>query len=167
MVFPKSWNDENVLSAIKCKEFRLYFDKGTFDDWCVWTFDSKKRKYYFPYDEDYLTWIKELGLQYTNEKVYSDFLQIYDKVKKGVTNKECYDITKKIDSHYEEYTQVWWVIFFMTMYAECMKENTILGKRIKHLAVYNVLVEGDEVEYVTQYMKNTEKLPSGISIWIG
>lgn len=153
------WNDNNRLSRVKCKEWRLYFDKGAFDNWCVHTFDSRKRKKYFPLDYDYLYWIQQLGLQYGNEKVYNDFLQVYECVRKDVTNRECYEVTREVDSHYVEDTQVWWVIFFMTMYAECMKENTKLGKRIKHLAVYNVLIDKDEVEYVTQYMKNTEHLP--------
>ena len=158
--FPRVWNDEGSLSAVKCGKWRLFFGRGRFDDWCVFVFDSVRSKFFFPLDYDYLYWIKCLGERFGNERVYFDFVLLYDCVRRGVSNRECYVVTSMVDEGYVGVdTQVWWVIFFMTMYAECMKENTRLGKRIKRLGVYNVLVDGDDVEYVTQYMKNDEGLP--------
>ncbi len=66
---------------------------------------------------------------------------------------ECYNVCQSIDKHYEEDTTHWWVIFYMTMVAECKKKNSILKKRIKHLGVYNILFDEYEVDYVVKYMR--------------
>ena len=55
--------------------------------------------------------------------------------------------------HYNDDTILWWLIFYMTMLAECKKENSILKKRIKKLGVYNILFDEYSIDYIIKYMK--------------
>lgn len=87
------------------------------------------------------------------KKVYSDFLIVYDAADEIFDENKCYSICSEVDKHYDEGTTHWWVIFYMTMVAECKKENAILKKRIKHLGVYNVLFDDYSIDYVTKYMR--------------
>lgn len=120
---------------------KIYFDWGKFDKYCVYHIDNKGKKS-IPLDEDYFKWIKDLANKYGTDKVYKDFLKIYEITNENLKEKLCLTIPNVIDTHYpHEDTIHWWVIFYMTMVAECKKENAILKKRIKHLGVYNVLFD--------------------------
>ena len=57
----------------------LEFDRGKFDDWCVFHTDKNGiRK--APRDTEYFINIKNLAKQYGTEKVYQDFVKVYDSV---------------------------------------------------------------------------------------
>ena len=60
----------------------LVFDDGKFDEWCVYVKDKKGKKP--PLDIDYFEFFIKLGKKYSNEKVYMDFVKIYDLLKSGV-----------------------------------------------------------------------------------
>ena len=105
--------------------YEIYFGPGRFDSWCVYMKDNNHEK--IPLDKN--------------------------SVNEEFDENECYKICQTIDKHYEEDTTHWWVIFYMTMVAECTKKNSILKKRIKHLGVYNILFDEYEVDYVVKYMR--------------
>jgi len=132
--------------------YTLVFGKGRFDDWCVHITKPNNHKW-FPYDYEYLHWIRRLSRRYGKDKVYNDFVKVYDVVRFDYDENEAYEIIKEIDTHYYEKTEHWWCIFYMTMVAEEHKEKTILGKRIKRLGVYNVIFDGFPVKYTARYMK--------------
>ena len=48
------------------------------------------------------------------------------------------------------------MIFFMTMYAECVKKGSILKKKIKLLGVYNILYDGYSIPFTVQYMREMD-----------
>ena len=67
----------------------LEYDRGSFDDWCVYyTNSSGIRKP--PRDTDYFEFLCQLANEFTVEKVYGDYVQVYNwtgnKVKEGVLN---------------------------------------------------------------------------------
>lgn len=132
--------------------FHLGFCKGNFDDYCVQV-SKKGYNYRWFKDEEYFRWLKRLSERYGVEKVYNDFKYVYGKVRCGVTSEEANKIIREVDKNYNEPTQQWWGLFFMTMLAEEYKENSILGKRIKHLGVYNVLIDEYKIGYVVRYMR--------------
>ena len=94
-----------------------------------------------------------MSKKYGVERVYNDFNFVYDNVWIGVSSEVANNVVRLVDKNYKEHTQQWWSIFFMTMLAEEFKENAILGKRIKHLGVYNVLIDEWAVKYVVTYMR--------------
>ena len=134
------------------KENEVNIATGRFDKWCYYLTYNKKKKT-IPLDKDYFQWILYLSKKYGVDQVYSDFLIVYEAADEIFDEDECYSICSEVDKHYEEDTTHWWVIYYMTMVAECKKKNAILKKRIKHLGVYNILFDGYDVDYVTKYMR--------------
>ncbi len=132
--------------------FHLEFCRGDFDDYCV---QVSKNGYKYPWfrDEEYFRWIKRLAKEYGVDKVYKDFVYVYDNVYCGVSSETANKIIRDVDNHYKEHTQQWWGLFFMTMLAEEYKENAILGKKIKRLGVYNVLIDKCSISKVVMYMR--------------
>ena len=141
-----------MLFLIDNNKTCIYFDKGKFDKYCVYI-NGRNKFRYAPTDDVYFNWIRILAKQYGNLQVWNDFCTIYDIVDTGETENEVLSIIKNIDLHYNDDTILWWLIFYMTMLAECKKENTILKKRIKKLGVYNILFDEYSIDYVIQYMK--------------
>ena len=132
--------------------YEIYFATGKFDEWCVYLNDGENQAK-IPLDKDYFQWILDLSEKYGVQKVYNDFLIVYNAADEDFDEDECSYLCIEIDKHYEEDTTHWWVIFYMTMVAECKKEHSILKKRIKHLGVYNVLFDKYDINYVTKYMR--------------
>ena len=64
-----------------------------------------------------------------------------------------YKVIQEIDKHYNKPTEQWWSLFYKTMVAEERKANSILGKRIKRLGVYNVLFDDYSAKYTARYMR--------------
>ena len=141
-----------MLFLIDNNKTCIYFDKGKFDKYCVYI-NGRNKFRYAPTDDVYFNWIRILAKQYGNLQVWNDFCTIYDIVDTGETENEVLSIIKNIDLHYNDDTILWWLIFYMTMLAECKKENTILKKRIKKLGVYNILFDEYSIDYIIKYKK--------------
>ena len=139
-----------MLFLIDNNKTCIYFDKGKFDKYCVYI-NGRNKFRYAPTDDVYFNWIRILAKQYGNLQVWNDFCTIYDIVDTGETENEVLSIIKNIDLHYNDDTILWWLIFYMTMLAECKKENTILKKRIKKLGVYNILFDEYSIDYIIKY----------------
>lgn len=135
--------------------YTLVFGQGNFDEYCVHVTRPNQKKW-FPKDYEYLHWIRRLSRVYGDDKVYNDFLKVYDEAKFNYDEHNAYQIIQSIDSHYYGNTEHWWAVFYMTMVAEEHKENTILGKRIKRLGVYNVIYDGYSPKFTAEYMKNKD-----------
>lgn len=129
---------------------RIWFGKGKFDDWCVYV--KYRNKLYFYLDKDYFTKLYELSTEYGKKLVFDDFKMLYFAVNKEFDIYQMMQICQSIASHYAENTLVWWIVLYMTMVAEENKANSILGKRIKYLGVYNILIDDWDIDYVCSYM---------------
>ena len=137
----------NMANIIKTKNnYNIFFAPGNFDDWCVYMEHA-------PTDNEYFEWILSLANKYGVVQVYNDFIDIYNIVDENFMPQKCLKVAEDIDKHYVEDTVHWWVVFYMTMVAECKKENSILKKRIKHLGVYNILFDKIDIQTVTTYMQ--------------
>jgi hypothetical protein len=123
---------------------KVMFDFGTFDGYCVYVADeyNKKRA---PKDYEYFRFFLELTEVYGNDKVYNDFLTIYNATDNEI-NHAIRDVIDEIVSTYnedvrdkvEENLSVIWG----GMIAEENKDNSYLGKRVKRLGMYQVLMGG-------------------------
>ena len=124
----------------------LEFDRGKIDDWCVYYNEpNKKRKP--PRDKDYFAQL--LGFAKTKGMgiVYSDFVVVFNLVGKAIDQKD----VEKIRLLAETYpcpldAEKLFCTLYMAMISEENRAGTHLGKRIKRLGVYKLLVERLEVE---------------------
>lgn len=130
----------------------IYYNYGEFDQYCVHVLKPKKKSAWRPLDKEYFNWLKNMGKRYGNDYVYEDFLKVYEIISKTTTMYEIENIVKEVKKNYFQ-GELWWTIFALTMKAEECKEYTKLGKRIKHLGVYNILKENMKVSEVVSYMK--------------
>ena len=101
-------------------------------------------------------------LEYTEifnkEEIYNDFVKIYEITSKKLDYRVVLDI-KNISNKYGQYKEDIFRIFsilYMAMIAEENKRNTKLGKRIKRLGVYYLLIKGYSPEYSANFMNRKE-----------
>ncbi len=131
----------------------LCYSKGKFDDWCVFEVDAAGKKK-APKDIDYFKDLYKFGKLFTNNKVYNDFVKIYDMTTNELQFIVVEEITK-IASNYGEYKNAIFktlAILYMAMISEQNKKNAILGKRIKRLGIYYLLIKEKNPEYCVNFM---------------
>lgn len=137
---------------------KLIFDRGKFDDWCVYLVDNNEARM-TPLDKDYFSYLVYLSSKYGNLKVYKDFADIYkvttDSINNQSLNNIC-DISKTYNV--EDSLTVWKVltILYAAMIAEENKVETVLRKRIKALGVHQVLFENMSPDEAAQFSKNVD-----------
>lgn len=123
---------------------KVVFDQGKFDNWCVYVVEQNGIKR-APFDSEYFTDLKILNDKYGDNKVYQDFLRIYDLTGKPIDNKvliliEAITVTYQEDD--QNTIEQWFTVIYAGMIAEENKANAILKKRIKHLGVHQTLIQG-------------------------
>ena len=132
----------------------LEYDRGAFDEWCVYFTDANgKRKP--PRDVDYFNQLTEFAERYGVQKVYADYVEVYNLTGKEVEQSVLERISK-IASSYDEDSLTIDVIFsilYMAMIAEERKKNTRLGKRIKRLGIHKLLIEKSNVLDAANFMR--------------
>lgn len=119
------------------------FDRGTFDDWCVWVRDRRGRRT-APKDERYFTILQRLGRKHGAERLYADFVRIFDLTTKEIDPKVA-DLITEISLQYGEDSlkmDTWLTVIYGGMIAEENKEGAILKRRIKRLGMHQILMEG-------------------------
>lgn len=123
---------------------KIIFDQGKFDNWCVYVVEGNGDKK-APFDEEYFTDLKLLNNTYGENKVYKDFLRIYSFTDKTI-NPDVLNIIEEITNTYKEEDRIiieqWFTVIYAGMIAEENKALSILKKRIKHLGVHQVLIQG-------------------------
>ncbi len=122
----------------------MVFDKGKFDDWCVYIVELNGQKM-APKDVTYFTDLYNIGQCYPNGKVYQDFLKIY-KVTTERISPHALAVIDSIACSYNPAHQVlaeqWFSVVYAGMIAEENKANAILKKRVKRLGIYQLLILG-------------------------
>ena len=140
------------------KEFEngtfLEYDRGGFDDWCVYFTDTNGTRKP-PRDVDYFKQLTELAEKYSVEKVYTDYVQVYNLTGKEVEQPALAEISR-ISASYGRYAldvDIIFSILYMAMIAEERKKYTRLGKRIKRLGIYKLLIEKRSVYEAANFMR--------------
>ena len=131
---------ERELTLSKSK---VVFQRGSFDDYCVYVINSSTKV--APLDLDYFKFMKYLADKVGSEIVYRYFVDIYEKTSKIVVSEVLDLIVEQAKSLcvserdamiYEGYMTV----IYFAMVAEENKANTKLGKRIKRLGMYELIM---------------------------
>lgn len=133
------------MSARLIKAFsdgsQLEFDNGRFDAWCIYMRCGKQR--YAPRDSDYFQRLQALAQPHGAEKIYADFVQIYQ-VTHARLNPKVLDGIGRLASRYGadalEIDKLF-SLLYAGMVAEENKTNAVLKKRIKRLGMHQVLID--------------------------
>lgn len=130
-----------VIAEFSDGSYVEYAD-GNFDGWCVFVNRPDAGKYN-PKDSDYFQELIDLGKRYGFERVYGDFVKIYDLTTKKVEEPVLERINEIGSSYGEDSFEVSLVftVIYSTMIAEENKAKTRLGKRIKRLGIHQALIE--------------------------
>lgn len=143
-----SYKQKNArLFCMFSDESFLYFARGIFDDWCVFFSKPNVDKDSVPLDREYFSDLKTLGNKCGNDRVYQDFVKIYD-MTDGTVKQSVLDEIHRIAYAYEQedaggmlHIEQMFTILYAAMIAEIHKDHAPLGKRIKRHGVYKVLME--------------------------
>lgn len=130
------------------------FNYGNFDEWCVYV--KKYGKNIAPNDVDYFTYFQNLIPKYGQEKIYNDFLKIYNQTTKNIdlnVRTLINDIVSTYDDEHQKLVEENFTVIWGGMIAEENKDNTKLGKRVKHLGVYQTIIEKLDPLYVANFSK--------------
>lgn len=122
----------------------IIFGKGKFDDWCVYIVESNGHKK-APFDETYFSDLYQISQKYVNNKVYNDFVQIYNLTTQQIDESVLHLIDTIVKTYKEEdqiLVEQWMTVLYAGMIAEENKNKAILKKRVKHLGMYQVLILG-------------------------
>lgn len=120
----------------------VIFDKGRFDDWCVYLIDTNGRKR-APLDKEYFKDLQKISQNYPNDKIYNDFVKIYNKTTRNIDLKVLTLIDEIVKSYQAEdqwLVEQWFAVIYAGMIAEENKSKAVLKKRIKRLGMYQVLI---------------------------
>lgn len=133
----------------------LEYSRGRFDQWCVYLIRSNgvRRS---PRDKDYFTQLKSFADRYGVDRIYGDFVRVYD-----ITGQDAeqapLDAISRIAAAYGRDALAMDVLFstlYLAMIAEEKKAGTHLGKRIKRLGVHKLLVENCSVDEAANFMRD-------------
>ena len=132
----------------------LEFDRGQFDEWCVYEVSPNGQRV-APRDVDYFRDLVDFGARHGNQRIYDDFVAVFDVSGPKVTT-ESLAIIDQVANRYgteKESLQRVFIILHMGMVAENLKRNTRLGKRIKRLGVHVLLLESQDVMQAANFMR--------------
>ena len=137
------------------KDRCVVFDKGGFDDWCVFVVEFNGMAMP-PRDIEYFSELKQIATQYPEHKVYDDFVRIYNQTNHTISR----DVLKLIDEltltyqpKHQEKMELWLTVLYAGMIAEENKENAILKKRVKRLGMHQVLILNHAPESAANFSK--------------
>lgn len=134
---------------------KIGYGQGKFDAWCVYVGPAGEREY-APRDLDYFNQLVDISYVYGNIRVYDDFVRIYEQTSKWVNNtvlREILNISNTYGQHENE-VRILFTVIYLAMIAEENKKNTKLGKRIKRLAIHQLLIDGMAPTYCANFSKN-------------
>jgi len=120
----------------------VIFDSGKFDDWCVYVVEScgfKKAHL----DETYFSNLYQISQKYPNDKVYNDFVKIYERTTRNIDHGVLTlidDIAATYNHEDKIIVEQWFTVIYAGMIAEENKENAVLKKRVKRLGLHQVLM---------------------------
>lgn len=134
---------------------KVIFDKGSFDSWCVYVVEKNDTKK-APYDVQYFSDLKIISNAYANNKVYEDFVEIYNNTDTSI-NLNTLNIIDELVLSYRDEDKVlieqWFAVLYGGMIAEENKQYAILKKRVKRLGMHQVLILGEEPQLAANFSK--------------
>ncbi len=132
----------------------IEFDTGKFDDWCVFVTKPDGERF-APTDVHYFSRIKKLGSKYGCQKIYDDFVVIFNRTSKN-TDPLVFKLISTLCEYYKNDSreiEIWFNVLYAGMIAEENKQFAILKKRIKRLGMHQILIDNLEPEFAANFSK--------------
>lgn len=132
----------------------LEYDRGNFDNWCVYFTEANGRRTP-PRDTDYFDKLRTYSIKYGVDKIYNDYVKIYELTGKQVEGAVLNTITSIAYTYGDDSLEIdiIYSILYLAMIAEEQKANTRLGKKIKRLGIHVLLKENRDVEEAANFMR--------------
>lgn len=134
---------------------RVIFDRGSFDDWCVFLVKTDGSRI-APRDISYFSDLQKLTPKYSGEKIYDDFLEVYDLTNAAV-EESVLALIKRLSKTYKDedsgVVERSFTLIYAGMIAEENKERAILKKRIKRLGMHQILLKNLDVSEAATFSK--------------
>ena len=147
---------ERLIQRID-RDTSVVFDSGKFDDWCVYVKTPTGRKP--PLDNEYFSFFKKLANDFGTERVYGEFVEVYDRVTTAVDRQvldRIIQLAKNYPSPLDRDVALNFVVIYAGMIAEKNKKNAILKERIKRLGMHQVLMENMPVDEAANFSRGME-----------
>ena len=144
---------ERLIQRID-RDTSVVFDSGKFDDWCVYVKTPIGRKP--PLDNEYFSFFKKLANDFGTERVYGEFVEVYDRVTNAVDRQvldRIIQLAKNYPSPLDRDVALNFVVIYAGMIAEKNKKNAILKERIKRLGMHQVLMENMPVDEAANFSR--------------
>ena len=109
-----------------------------------------------PLDLQYFSELQKLSKFYEKKKLYDDFVRIYNLTYARVDESVLHlidSICANYQTAHQDIIEQWLTVIYAGMIAEENKEHAILKKRIKHLGMYQVLVQNHTPFYAANFSK--------------
>ncbi len=132
----------------------IEFDTGNFDDWCVFVTKPTGERF-APTDVHYFSRLKKLGEKYGCQKIYDDFVVIFNRTTKTI-DPVIFSLILSLSKYYNEDSleiEIWFSVLYAGMIAEENKQFAILKKRIKRLGMHQILIDNLEPEFAANFSK--------------
>ena len=135
----------------------IEFDTGSFDEWCVYVTKPNGERF-APSDIQYFSRLKKLGEKYERQKIYDDFVVIFNRTT-AETDPDIFKLISFLSRNYKEdqlEIEIWFNVLYAGMVAEENKEKAILKKRIKRLGIHQVLIDEMAPEVAAGFSKGVK-----------
>jgi len=132
----------------------IEFDTGNFDDWCVFVTKPNGERF-APTDIQYFKRLSILGSKYGYQKIYDDFVVIFNRTTKEV-HSEIPPLIARLSKIYNEDAlemEIWLNVLYAGMIAEENKDKAILKKRVKRLGMHQLLIDRMTPEKAAAFSK--------------
>jgi hypothetical protein len=135
----------------------LEYNQGRFNNWCIYLTQPDRTRY-APKDQDYFTQIQQLSQKYGGDKIYNNFVEIYNKTTSNLEQAILNFITQLSGYYHSDSLDIdiIFTILYARMVAEENKLNAILKKRIKRLGVHQVLIENFNPTLAANFSKGKQ-----------
>lgn len=146
---------ENNIKILRNNR-KVIFGTGTFDDWCVYVVEKDGAKK-APHDVTYFSELLDISQHYGNNKVYQDFVSIYNLTTERIDQQAINLIDRIVQSYQIQHQMIleqWFTVIYAGMVAEENKAHAVLKKRIKRLGMYQVLILGITPTDAANFAKN-------------
>jgi hypothetical protein len=132
----------------------LEYDRGAFDEHCVYLTCPSQRRY-APRDVEYFGQLRQFSLDHGHQRIYGDFVTIYDLTTKTDSRAVLVQITELAQHYGQDALAVDIVLttLYAGMVAEERKADTRLGKRVKRLGVHQVVCEALDPSVAANFSK--------------
>ncbi len=129
------------------------FGRGKIDNFCVYV--KEQNRGYAPLDSEYFQFVHELASKFGTIKVYTSFKRLYEIAELEIVS-NAIEVIDKQSERYAEFElrcQKYFSILYLAMVAEQNYPNTMLGKRLKRLGIYQLLFEEMTVEEAANWSR--------------